>query len=154
MYKPPNTTPPDSRDYTIAEWVDFDGAEYVVVDGDVQVALGVRVMSTPGHSPGHQSLVIDTRVGTVALAGQAIYSKAEYVQIPATGDLSEVDPPPDPAQYLASASRLIQLEARRVFFSHDRAVWDENSSSKCLLFNLVLDLESNICSTKCGPHWR
>ncbi len=55
-------------DYTIPEWVNLDGAEYAVVDGDIQVARGVRLMSTPGHSPGHQSLVIDTRGGTVALA--------------------------------------------------------------------------------------
>jgi N-acyl homoserine lactone hydrolase len=115
-------------DYTIPQWVDFDGAEYVVVDGDTQVARGVRLMSTPGHSPGHQSLVIDTRDGPVALAGQAIYSKAEYDQIRATGELSEDDPPPDPAQYLASASRLIELEPRRVLFSHDRSVWVANSS--------------------------
>ncbi|MEP6658312.1 MAG: N-acyl homoserine lactonase family protein, partial [Acidimicrobiales bacterium] len=105
-------------DYTVPEWVDFDGAEYVVVDGDTQVARGVRLMSTPGHSPGHQSLVIDTRGGTVALAGQAIYSKAEYDEICTTGEVSETDPAPDPAQYLASASRLIELAPRRVYFSH------------------------------------
>ena len=115
-------------DYTIPEWVDFDGAEYVVVDGDTQVARGVRLMSTPGHSPGHQSLVIDTRGGTVALAGQAIYSKAEYDHIRATGEVSKADPPRDPAQYLASASRLIALEPDRVFFTHDRSVWTANSS--------------------------
>ena len=110
-------------DYTIPEWIDFDGAEYVVVDGDTQVARGVRLLSTPGHSPGHQSFVIDTRRGTVALAGQAIYSKAEYDQIRATGAAPDDDPPPDPVQYLASASRLIELEPRRVYFSHDRSVW-------------------------------
>ena len=109
--------------YTIPEWVDFDGAEYAVVDGDTQLARGVRLLSTPGHSPGHQSLVIDTRGGTVALAGQAIYSKAEYDQIRSTGAAPEDDPPPDPVQYLASASRLIELEPRRVYFSHDRSVW-------------------------------
>jgi glyoxylase-like metal-dependent hydrolase (beta-lactamase superfamily II) len=49
--------------YTVPEWVDFDGADYAVVDGDVQVASGVRVLSTPGHTPGHQSLVIDTEMG-------------------------------------------------------------------------------------------
>src|SRR4051812_27928978 len=46
--------------YTVPEWVDFDGAEYAVIDGDVQVAEGVRVLSTPGHSPGHQSVVPGT----------------------------------------------------------------------------------------------
>ena len=112
--------------YTVPEWVDFEGAEYAVLDGDAQVASGVRVMSTPGHTPGHQSLVLDTRGGTVALAGQAIYSKAEYERIGATGTTTDEDPPPDPARYLASAARLIGLRPRRVYFSHDRAVWNSN----------------------------
>ena len=110
--------------YTVPEWVDFEGADYAVVDGDTQVASGVRVMSTPGHTPGHQSLVIDTPSGTVALAGQAIYCKAEYEYIRTTGAAPEDDPPPDPALYLSSAARLIELEPRRVYFSHDRAVWN------------------------------
>ena len=82
--------------YTVPEWVDFDGAEYAVIDGDVQVAEGVRVLSTPGHSPGHQSVVFDTADGGVVLAGQAIYSKAEYEHLQATNTVSEDDPPPEP----------------------------------------------------------
>jgi glyoxylase-like metal-dependent hydrolase (beta-lactamase superfamily II) len=109
--------------YTVPEWVDFEGADYAVVDGDTQIAQGVAIMSTPGHTPGHQSLVIDTPSGTVALAGQAIYSKAEYEHIRTTGAAPEGDPPPDPAGYLASATRLIELVPSRVYFSHDRAVW-------------------------------
>jgi N-acyl homoserine lactone hydrolase len=109
--------------YTIPEWVDFEGAEYAVVDGDTQVARGVRIVSTPGHTPGHQSVVLDTKDGIVAFAGQAIYSKAEYEHIQTTGTTTDEDPPPDPAQYLESAMRLIQLRPRRVHFSHDRAVW-------------------------------
>src|SRR4051812_13445172 len=64
--------------YTVPEWFEFDAANYVVIEGDSRVASGVRVLSTPGHSPGHQSLVFETADGLVALAGQAIYSKAEY----------------------------------------------------------------------------
>ena len=116
--------------YTVPEWVDFDGAEYVTIDGDAQVANGVRVMSTPGHSPGHQSLVIDTDDGAVALAGQAIYSKAEYEHIRVTGRPPDEDPPPDPAQYLASATRLIGLHPRRIYFSHDRAIVDEGAADR------------------------
>src|SRR3954454_16026003 len=89
--------------YTVPEWVDFDGAEYAVIVGDVQVAEGVRVLSTPGHSPGHQSVVFDTADGLVVLAGQAICSKAEYEHLQATNTVSEDDPRPAPEQYLASA---------------------------------------------------
>lgn len=111
-------------DYTVPEWVDFEGADYAIVEGDTQVASGVRVMPTPGHTPGHQSLIIDTREGTVALAGQAIYSMAEYAHIRTTGVALEGDPPPDPAGFLASVARLLELEPRRLYFSHDRSVWN------------------------------
>lgn len=110
--------------YTVPEWFEFEGAEYVVIEGDARVASGVRVLSTPGHTPGHQSLVIETRQGTVALAGQAVYSKAEYEQVRVTGSAGEDDPQLDPAAYLDSATRLVGLDARRVYFSHDRAVWN------------------------------
>ena len=109
--------------YTLPEWVDFDGAEYAVVDGDAQVASGVRVMSTPGHSPGHQSLVLETSDGPTVLAGQAIYSKTEYEHLRSTNALTDDDPPPDPARYFESATRLIGLRPRRVYFSHDRSAW-------------------------------
>ena len=68
--------------------------------------------------------VLGNLVRRVVLAGQAMYSKAEYEHIRTTGTNTEEDPPPDPAKYLASATRLIALRPRRVYFSHDRAVWN------------------------------
>src|SRR6266542_2312386 len=50
-------------DYTILEWVDFPGATYREVAGDHEVQPGIRIFATPGHSPGHQSLVVDTPDG-------------------------------------------------------------------------------------------
>ena len=113
--------------YTIPAWVDFAGAEYREVDGDTKVADGVTIVSTPGHSPGHQSVLVDTAEGTVVLAGQAVYSRAEYDHILATGEVPPDDPAPDPDAYRASAHRLIGLQPRRVFFSHDAAVWEAAS---------------------------
>src|SRR5207244_1286911 len=40
--------------YTIPEWVEFEGARYVELDGEAEVAAGVSVFPTPGHTPGHQ----------------------------------------------------------------------------------------------------
>ena len=110
--------------YTVAEWIDFAGATYRRIEGDTQIAAAVQVIPTPGHSTGHQSMLIETDAGRVVLAGQAIYSRAEYDQIRSTGAAPEDDPAPDPDSYLASARRLIDLGARRVFFSHDRAIWE------------------------------
>lgn len=110
--------------YTVADWVDFDDAEYRQIEGDVAIAAGIKVVSTPGHTAGHQSLTVETTEGPVVLAGQAIYSCSEYRHVAATDDLPEGDEPPDRDSYLASARRLLEVQPRRAFFSHDTAVWE------------------------------
>jgi N-acyl homoserine lactone hydrolase len=61
-------------DYTIPEWVEFDGATYVEHDGEAEIAPGVRVLPTPGHTAGHQSVLVDTDDGLVVLAGDVGYT--------------------------------------------------------------------------------
>jgi glyoxylase-like metal-dependent hydrolase (beta-lactamase superfamily II) len=52
-----------------------------------------------------------------------VYSAAEFELIRTTGRLHGDDAPPDPDAYLASAQRLIALNPRTVYFSHDAEVW-------------------------------
>jgi glyoxylase-like metal-dependent hydrolase (beta-lactamase superfamily II) len=40
-----------------------------VVDGDTEIIKGVSVMLTPGHTPGTQSIVVDTPKGKAIIAG-------------------------------------------------------------------------------------
>src|SRR4030095_5689612 len=58
-------------DYTIPGLVDFMGATYEELDGEAEILPGVRVVPTPGHTDGHQSLVVDCPEGPVGLLGQA-----------------------------------------------------------------------------------
>jgi N-acyl homoserine lactone hydrolase len=44
---------------TVPALVDFPGAAYEVLDGEAELLPGVRVVPTPGHTAGHQSLVVD-----------------------------------------------------------------------------------------------
>lgn len=44
---------------------------FVLLDGDTLVAPGVTVIDTAGHTPGHQSVVVDLPDETVVLAGDA-----------------------------------------------------------------------------------
>lgn len=113
--------------YTIPEWVEFQGARYIEHAGDVEILPGVQILSTPGHTPGHQSLLVETEDGPVILAGQAVYDAAEWEHIHATGALTGDDPPPDPAAYLASALRLVALDPVYVHFGHDRQVWERKA---------------------------
>jgi N-acyl homoserine lactone hydrolase len=64
--------------YTIPEWVEFDGATYVELDGAAEILPGVRVLPTPGHAPGHQSVCVDTDDGLVVVAGDVAYTWEEF----------------------------------------------------------------------------
>ena len=67
-------------DYTVREWVDFPGATYVEHDGEVEILPGIRLVPAPGHSAGHQIVVVDTDEGPVVLGGDVGYSFAEVGQ--------------------------------------------------------------------------
>ncbi len=118
----PELAAADAPKFTIREWVRFPGANYIEIDGDHDLAPGVGILSTPGHTPGHQSVAIETDDGLVVIAGQAIYSAEEFAHIKATRSLLEGDPPPDPAAYLASALRIVDLQPASVLFSHDEKI--------------------------------
>ena len=45
-----------------------------LVHGDYQVAPGVRMVFTGGHSPGHSVVFVDTKVGTVVIGGDGVYN--------------------------------------------------------------------------------
>lgn len=109
-------------DYTVPEWIDVPGLTYEVLDGEIEVAPGLRLIPTPGHTAGHQSLVLDAANGTVVLAGQAVQSRAEWegASEPSASGASSA---PD-ARYPTSVERLRSLDPTRVHFAHDSAVWE------------------------------
>jgi glyoxylase-like metal-dependent hydrolase (beta-lactamase superfamily II) len=47
----------------------LDGLKLEIVQGDVQVTPGVRLILTPGHTVGGQSVVVDTAKGTAVITG-------------------------------------------------------------------------------------
>jgi len=81
----------------------------------------VRVVGTPGHTPGHQSLVIDTPEGPIVLAGQALYSRGEWLDVP--GAREGRSRAWDADAYDASVRRLRDIQPVRVYFGHDREFW-------------------------------
>ena len=87
------------EDYTIPEWVEFDGATYVEHDGAAEIVPGVRVLPTPGHTPGHQSVLVDTDDGLVVCAGDVGYTWKTF-------DESE------------SGQLLMSLRPRRIWLAH------------------------------------
>lgn len=109
--------------YTVPEWVEFTGASFEILDGEREVLPGAQIIPTPGHTPGHQSLLLETREGAVIIAGQAAYTAEEYAN-PEQGHPNGLDGAWDREKYVESLYRLHDFEPRRVYFSHDLAVWD------------------------------
>ena len=52
----------------------FQGVSFKTISNDYEVMPGVIVIPTPGHSPGHQSVVVETKSGKVIAAGDAVMS--------------------------------------------------------------------------------
>lgn len=90
----------------LEEWVRFPGESYVEVDGDAELFTGVSVLFTPGHSAGHQSVVVETGEGVVVLAGDVTYSMRELV---------------DGAT--PSILRIHALRPQRVYLAHHEQPW-------------------------------
>jgi glyoxylase-like metal-dependent hydrolase (beta-lactamase superfamily II) len=51
---------------------DYLGTRFELLDGDAEIVPGIRVITTPGHSPGHQSVLVDTAGGRFCVAGDAV----------------------------------------------------------------------------------
>jgi N-acyl homoserine lactone hydrolase len=81
-------------------------------------------MATPGHTEGHQSVVVRCSDGTVVvLAGQSHDTATAYgADALAVQAAEDGHPPPLPVAP-AWVSRLRDLDPARVYFAHDHAVW-------------------------------
>jgi N-acyl homoserine lactone hydrolase len=104
--------------YTVTDWFDYPGARIHAVDSDALLQPGVRLIASPGHTPGHQSVQVDTDQGPVMIAAQAAFSGSEYLR---GGDPAEQAHEGLGDTYLSTIARLQELEAVNVCFSHDPA---------------------------------
>lgn len=93
-------------DYTIREWVDPPGVQYVPVDGAYEVLPGVRLVPTPGHTRGSQVVVIGTGERPVVVCGDtAVF-------------FADLDEPRTEGQRLVRA-----LDPAEVWLSHSHEPW-------------------------------
>ncbi len=92
-------------DYLV-EWVHFPDESYVEVDGDSTLFDGVSVLFTPGHSPGHQSVVVEGDDGLIVLGGDVTYSMRELI-----------------GGTTPSILRIHELAPERVYLAHHVQPW-------------------------------
>jgi N-acyl homoserine lactone hydrolase len=104
----------------LAGWFDFMGARFELLDGDAEILPGLSVVTTPGHTVGHQSVVVSTDNGAEVLIGDAAYKPRQYLE-PDDGDRPEGQAS-DPAAWRESVGRVRALRPDRVHFCHDTVV--------------------------------
>jgi N-acyl homoserine lactone hydrolase len=98
--------------YTIREWVDASGVQYVPVDGELELLPGVRLLPAPGHTPGSQVVVVQTRGGPTVVAGDtAVW-------------FGELDEPETEGQRLIRA-----LDPQLVWLAHAHEPWRPSTES-------------------------
>src|SRR6201997_2668476 len=105
----------------LAAWFDFMNATFELLDGDAEVLPGLRVISTPGHTVGHQSVFVDSADGMLdVLVGDAAYKPRQYLN-PASDDLPEGQAS-DVTAWRASVARIRSSAPDRVHFCHDTEI--------------------------------
>jgi len=105
-----------SSRYTVREWFDYPGAHIVSVAGDMRISEHIELVATPGHTPGHQSVLVHGPEGRALIAAQAAFSGEEFAR---GGDPGIQAHEGLDAQYLASIKKLRALAPRAIYFSHD-----------------------------------
>jgi len=107
----------------LAEWFDFAGARFELLEGDAEVMPGVRAIATPGHTTGHQSLIVESADGPQLLVGDAVFNREIWEGL---GSFSDEHPAwgaqimsGDADAWRDSAARLARVDARVIHFCHD-----------------------------------
>src|SRR5713101_2776371 len=95
----------------------FKNARFELLDGDTDVRPGLAVIATPGHTAGHQCVVVQSGDGASdLLIGDAAYTPRQY-----WGPAGEDLPPgqaSDPATWWDSLQRIRSMSPGRVHFCH------------------------------------
>jgi N-acyl homoserine lactone hydrolase len=115
-------------DYTVPSHThDFPGARLEVIDGEAEPLPGLRIIPTPGHSPGHQSLAISTGSGWLVLAGQVFTTASEFGFALFSDRLTRAgkDPIGSVPEWM---ERIVGLDPTRVYFAHDLLVHERDGA--------------------------
>lgn len=103
--------------YTEATWAVAPQAQRQSVRGDEEIVEGVTLLATPGHTAGHQSVLVEGGCRRVVIGAQVIWKADEFA-----GELASpanVDPIPElQAAAVESIRRLKALDPEIVHFSH------------------------------------
>jgi glyoxylase-like metal-dependent hydrolase (beta-lactamase superfamily II) len=89
----------------------------VPAGGELEICPGVVALATPGHTPGHISVLIETDTERVVVAGDEVMTRAEYEE----RQFSHWYTPEQLAQLNASLDRVQAWRPTLILPGHDRA---------------------------------
>jgi N-acyl homoserine lactone hydrolase len=99
------------------DWFGFMNARFELLDGDTEVLPGLAVIATPGHTVGHQCVVVQASDGAPdLLIGDAAYTPRQYAYSP--GDKLVRGQASDLVAWRESLDRIRASGAARVHFCH------------------------------------
>jgi N-acyl homoserine lactone hydrolase len=109
-------TAAEAQFYTVPDWARIEPTRRRALDGDDDIASGVRVMHTPGHTPGHQSVVVGSGEETIVIAAQCLFRRTAWESSIETSNLHD-----ESWRQAAEESvrRLREQRPTRVLLSHD-----------------------------------
>ena len=100
----------------LMNWLGFMDAQFELLDGDTEILPGLSVIATPGHTSGHQCVLVQSADGPDLLIGDAAYTPRQYAS--RDGDKLPPGQASDPAAWRASIGRIHEVAAGRVHFCH------------------------------------
>jgi len=93
-------------DYTIREWVEAPGVNYVTVDGEQELLPGLRLVPAPGHTAGMQVVVVATGGRPAVVGGDVAVRHGELDEPRSEGQL-----------------RVRALDPELVWLTHEHEPW-------------------------------
>ncbi|MGO4533671.1 MBL fold metallo-hydrolase [Leifsonia sp. 2MCAF36] len=94
------------EDYTIRDWVDAPGLQYMPVAGEVELLPGIRLVPGSGHTRGSQMVVVETADRPVVIVGDLAITH------------QDLDDPQTPGQI-----RVRELNPSEVWLAHQHEPW-------------------------------
>lgn len=105
----------------------FEGKQFETVSGETEIAPGIRVFESFGHSPGHMSVEVDTKDGSYICAGDSIFVLGNLNEIP---EMHYNISPPGRFYNIVEAWKSIEYQKDRasdrskLLLAHDKALED------------------------------
>jgi N-acyl homoserine lactone hydrolase len=98
---------------------DAPGLQFRPVKGDWSPAPCVEILFTPGHTPGHQSVLLRFSDSTLLFTIDAVYTEEHW----RVGSLGVVTDVPSARASIDKLRELARAESARVIFGHDIGQW-------------------------------